>query len=220
VVNAAVPGYTLAQEAAIYKNKLEVLHPSTLVLVFYWNDLTDTEPGVLDDEGNLQAPGWTPQQPKCHPIVDGVMGWIPGKCWLDLHSAFYRAMKKIVVARTEQSNLQEQQTEYRQNAFGNDASDAQIQKYGAILTEFVRTLPRTMNLLFVIWPEKKLHIEGTQALREIAEKNDFRVLNLYEVFGNKAESLRWDTVHPNAETVEEAATVIKAALEQWELLPQ
>lgn len=219
VVNAAAPGYTLGQEAAIYKKKVEVLHPSTLILVFYWNDLTDTEPAVLDDEGNLQAPGWTPEQPKCHPIEDGAMGWIPGKCWLDLHSAFYRTMKKIIIARTEQSNLRQQEEQYRQNAFGDDATDAALQKYGDTLATFVKTLPRTTNMLFVIWPEKRLHLEGTEKLRAIAEKQDFHVLNLYEVFGNKAESLSWDTVHPSAKTVDEAASVVSAALEEWKLLP-
>ncbi|NOS67629.1 MAG: SGNH/GDSL hydrolase family protein [Candidatus Peribacteraceae bacterium] len=219
VVNASVPGYTLGQEIAIYKEKVEVLHPETLVLVFYWNDLTDTEPAVLDDDGNLQAPGWTPEQPKCHPIEDGILGWIPGSCWLDLHSAFYRTVKKIVIARTESRNLQEQQEEYRKNAFGDEVTEAALKKYAQTLAAFVQTLPRTTNLLFVIWPEKRLHLQSTQELREIAEAQDFRVLNLYEVFGNKAESLSWDTVHPNAKTVDEAAGVIKAALEEWKLLP-
>lgn len=220
IVNAAVPGYTLGQEAAIYREKIDVLHPSTLILVFYWNDLTDRDPAVLDDDGNLQAPGWTPEQPKCHPIEDGVMGWIPGSCWLDLHSAFYRAMKKVVIARTEHRNLEEQQEEYRRDAFGDGVTEAQLAAYERTLAAFVKTLPRTVNLLFVIWPEKRLHLEATQKLRVIAEEQDFRVLNLYEVFGNKAESLTWDTVHPSAATVEEAAGVIKAALERWELLPE
>ncbi len=219
VVNAAAPGYGIKQEAAMFKNDVAVLHPSTLIVVFHWNDLTDTEPSILDDEGNLHPPGWTPDQPQCHPIEDGTLGWIPGRCWLDLHSALYRTMKKVVIARTEQRNLHEQEEEYRQNAFGDTVTDVQLKAYEQSLDTFVRTLPRSMNLLFVIWPEKRLHLESTQTLRAIAERQDFRVLNLYEVFGNKAESLSWDTVHPSAKTVEEAAGVIKAALVEWDLLP-
>lgn len=218
VVNAAAPGYGLSQEAAMYKNSVEVLHPSSLILVFHWNDLTDTEPSVLDDEGNLHPPGWTPDQIQCHPVEDGMMELIPGRCWLDLHSALYRTLKKVVAARTEQNNLHRQEEEYRQNAFGDEVTDAQLRTYERTLAAFVRTLPRSMNMLFVIWPEKRLHIESAQKLREIAERLDFRVLNLYEVFGNKAESLSWDTVHPSAKTVEEAAGVIKAALGEWKLL--
>ncbi len=219
IVNAAAPGYGLSQEAAMYKDNVDVLHPETLILVFHWNDLTETEPNVLDDDGNLHPPGWTPDQPRCSPLNDGLMRWIPGRCWLDLHSALYRTMKKVVIARTEQANLHRQEEENRQNAFGDEVTDAQLQKYEQTLTEFVKTLPRSINLLFVIWPEKRLHLESAQKLRLIAEKQDFHVLNLYEVFGNKAETLSWDTVHPSAKTVDEAASVIKAGLEEWKLLP-
>lgn len=220
VVSAAAPGYTLGQEAAIYKEKVAQLHPDTVVLVFYWNDLKDMEPAVLDDEGNLQSAGWAPGQPTCHPIETGILGWIPGKCWLDLHSAFYRTIKKVISARTEQSNLAQQETEYRENAFGDWVTQDQLHKYGETLSAFVNTLPKTTKLLFVIWPEKQLHLESGQQLRKIAEQNEFDVLNLYEVFGNTPQSLSWDTVHPSAATVEQAAGIIKSALEGWKLLPQ
>ncbi len=219
VVSGAAPGYTLGQEAAVYRKKIEPLHPDTLVLVFYWNDLSDTETALLDDEGNLQPPGWTPSEPRCHPLDTGPLGHLPGRCWLDLHSAFYRTIKKVIIARTELGNLKAQETEYRQNAFGDEVTDEQLQKYEQTLSSFVKTLPRSLHMLFVIWPEKHLHLESGQKLRAIAEKHDFHVLNLYEVFGNKPESLSWDTVHPNAKTVEEAAGVIRAALEEWKLLP-
>ena len=219
IVNAAAPGYGLSQEAAMYKDNVNVLHPETLILVFHWNDLTETEPNVLDDDGNLHPPGWTPDQPRCSPIEDGLMAFIPGRCWLDLHSALYRTMKKVIMARTEQRNLHLQEVENRQNAFGDEVTDAQLQKYEQTLTAFVKSLPRSMNLLFVIWPEKRLHLESAQKLRTIVEKQDFHVLNLYDVFGNKAETLSWDTVHPSAQTVDEAAGVIKAALVEWKLLP-
>lgn len=219
LVAGAAPGYTLGQEAALYKAKLAQLHPSTLVLVFYWNDLTHTAPAVLDDEGNLQAPGWTPGQRTCHPIEDGILGALPGRCWLDLHSAFYRTVKKVVSMRTEQGNLAEQKEEIRKNAFNDPATEEQLNAYGKTLAEFAKTLPKTMGRLFVIWPDKQLHLLSTPTLREIAEKQGFEVLNLYEVFGNKPESLSWDTVHPSPKTVEEAAGVIKAGLKEWQLLP-
>lgn len=99
------------------------------------------------------------------------------------------------------------------------ATDEQLDAYGKTLATFVKTLPRGMPRLFVIWPDKQLHLLSTPYLRDIAEIQGFEVINLYEVFGNKAESLSWDTVHPSAKTVEEAAGVIKAGLDQWELLP-
>lgn len=220
VVTAAVPGFSLGQEAALFKNNVAVLHPSTLILQFHWNDLTDNPPDVLDDDGNLRAAGWTSDTPRCNPIMTGILSLVPGKCWLDLHSAFYRTVKKAVMVQTEQKNLHDQETEYRQNAFGDDVTDEQLAHYGNTLGAFAATLPRTLKKLFVIWPEKRLHLEATQELRDIAERRGFRVLNLYEVFGNKAESLSWDTVHPSATTAEEAATVIAAALREWNLLPQ
>ncbi len=219
IVTGAAPGYTLGQEAALYKSKIAQLHPETLVLVFYWNDLTESEPAVLDSDGNLQAPGWTPGQPTCHPIETGILGKLPGRCWLDLHSAFYRTVKKVISMKTEQGNLATQEIENRKNAFGEDITDDDLQQYGETLAAFVKTLPRSLKMLFVIWPEKQLHLQSTQKLRAIAEKQNFRVLNLYEVFGNRPESLSWDTVHPSAKTLSEAADVIGAALEEWKLLP-
>lgn len=219
VVTAAAPGYTLGQQAALYEEKVSLLHPKTIILVFYWNDLTDLEPAVLDDDGNLQAPDWKPGTPTCHPIEEGLLGMLPGRCWLDLHSAFYRTVKKVIVARTEKENLAEQQEQYRENAFAEKPSEGHIGRYAGIFERFANGLPKDTKKLFVIWPEKRLHLDETPLLRTIAEREGFSVLNLYEVFGNKAESLEWDTVHPSAKTVQEAAGIVKAALQEWELLP-
>lgn len=214
VVNAAAPGYTLAQEAAMYEHKVEMLHPEILLLIFYWNDLTVTQAAVLDAAGNLQAPG-SSTEVLCHPIAEGIMGLIPGRCWLDLHSAFYRTIKKAAVARREKGNLRQQEMEYRANALDDYVTDEQLQAYEKQFSKFARKLPKNLKKLFVIWPEKHLHVMSAPALRATAEKNGFAVLNLYEVFGNTPESLSWDTVHPSAKTTETAAVIIASALEEF-----
>jgi hypothetical protein len=46
----------------------------------------------------------------------------------------------------------------------------------------------------------------------MAESHGFTVINLYDTFGNEAETLSWDTVHPSAKTIEKAAEVIFQSL--------
>ncbi len=220
VVTAAAPGYGLGQESVFFREKVLPLHPGTLILEFHWNDLTSQPPDILDDEGNLHAHDWKPGDRPCNPLKTGILSWIPGGCWLDLHSAFYRTIKKVVTARTEQRNAAEQVTNLAKNAFGDEVTDEQLAAYGKQLEDFAATLPPELKKLFVIWPERPLHLLTTTKLRAMAEKNGFRVINLYEVFGNRAETLTWDTVHPSAKTADEAAGVIRGALEEWALLPE
>ncbi len=220
VVTAASPGYNLGQESAFYSEKVAQLHPATLILQFHWNDLTMQLPDVLDDEGNLHAHDWKPGDPNCNPIATGILAYIPGSCWLDLHSALYRTIKKVISARTEQGNAAAQVGELTKNAFGDYVTDAQLNAYEGQLQSFAKTLPKDLNTLFIIWPERPLHLLSTPKLMAMAEKQGFHALNLYEVFGNRAESLSWDTVHPSAKTADEAAGVIRGALEQWKLLPE
>lgn len=219
VITAAAPGYQLIQEAALFKNKVEELHPDVLVLEFYWNDLTENLPDVLDDEGNMRAAGWKPGDRQCNPAITGVLSYIPGKCWLDLHSGLYRTIKKVASNRTEQQNAAQQVKDLTRTALNDTASPELLKKYERELTEFSRSLPVTMKKLFVIWPERPLHLLSTPVLRAMAERNGFEVLNLYEVFGNRGESLSWDTTHPSPKMADEAAAVIKSALEGLELLP-
>ena len=99
-LNAGVPSYNLVQEAATYTQKIAPLNPAGLILVFYWNDLHDLEPAVLADDGNLREKGQEGPSFHCAPIIEGIMGWIPGKCWLDTHSSIYRVLKKLIIAKT------------------------------------------------------------------------------------------------------------------------
>lgn len=218
ILNTAVPGYGLGQEIATYKISIAPLHPTTVILIFHWNDLEYQEPASLDTNGNLVPRGTPFMGHTCRPIEAGMLGKIPGRCWLDLHSAFYRVIKKIVSRRTEQRNLASQEIAYRASGFTESVKDEELEEYRKTLQAFARTLPRALPRLFVIWPEKELHLIARQKLEAIAVAQGFRVLDLYEVFGNTPQTLSWDTVHPNAETAADAAQVIADALIFYSML--
>ncbi|MBI3619164.1 SGNH/GDSL hydrolase family protein [Candidatus Peregrinibacteria bacterium] len=220
VLNSGVPGYNLRQETATYAQKIAKLHPSTLVIIFYFNDLRDLVPGVIDARGNIVPRGSKDLEgpPVCHPIETGILSFIPGKCWLDLHSAFYRAVRKFVSAREEQHNLQQQEVAFRQDVFSDTTKPENFQSYAKTLDRLVALLPRHLPRLFVLWPEKELHFPFRPKVRALAEAHGFRVLDLYEVFGNQAETLGWDTVHPSAKTTGEAAAIIADMLKHEKLI--
>lgn len=220
VLNTAVPGYGLGQEVATYHGSVAPLHPIAVILIFHWNDLEYQEPATLDASGNLVPRGTLFQGHTCRPIEEGVLGKIPGRCWLDLHSAFYRVVKKIVSRRTEQKNLASQETTYRAAGFTESVKEEELEEYRKTLQAFARTLPRFLPRLFVIWPEKELHLRARPKLEAIAKAAGFHVLDLYEVFGNTPRTLSWDTVHPNAETTADAAAVIADALMFYKVLPK
>lgn len=221
VMTEAAPGYTLNQERRIFAEKSEKLRADALVLVFFWNDLTDdSAPPVLAADGNLHEPGWVETKTECHPIEDGIMGYIPGRCWLDLHSAFYRTMKKIIVRRTEQQNMHAQMQESKENPDIDPITDAQIARYGKELQEFAASLPPSLPRLFVIWPEKTLHNRTVPKLEAVAKNSGFKTLNLYENFRNEMETLSWDTVHPSAASTAMAAQLMADMLKKGNLLPR
>ncbi|TSC59227.1 MAG: hypothetical protein Greene041619_63 [Candidatus Peregrinibacteria bacterium Greene0416_19] len=213
VLNAGVPGYTLSQEVSAYDTKIRSLDPAALIIVFYWNDLHDMDPGVVDDEGNLRPAGWQREPRRCNPIETGILGLVPGRCWLDLHSAFYRTVKKLVSARTERSNLRAQQKEFKEHPEQESVRPENIDRYARTLSAFASALPASMPKLFVIWPDKELHAPTRPKLRSIAGKAGFTVIDLYDTFGNEVETLSWDTVHPSVTTIEKAAVVIKHELD-------
>jgi lysophospholipase L1-like esterase len=219
VLNTGVPGYTLGQELATYKEKVKKMNPSALVLIFYWNDLNDMRPGKLDTEGNIRGPDWKESGIRCNPITTGILGLVPGKCWLDTHSAFYRTVKKFISARTEHKNLKEQEVAAKKTAFTENIPEERFEAYKTQLHALSQELPPGMPRLFVMWPEKELHFIMRSRLKAAAEAEGFRVMDLYQVFGNRAETLSWDTVHPSSGTLAEAATVIVAAMQEWKLLP-
>ncbi len=219
VLNAAVPGYNLLQETATYEYKVARLKPSALIIVFNWNDLENIEPAVLSADGNLRLPSQSSQSVTCNPIEEGLLGMIPGRCWLDLHSALYRAVKKVVSRRTEQGNLAVQIEENKASPFREAVEPARLQLYASNLKRLTEALRPGMPRLFVIWPDKNLHFTYRPQLKKIAEAEGYRVLDLHEVFGNQAASLPWDTSHPSAETVDQAAAVVAAVMQEWNLLP-
>ncbi|MBI3332458.1 SGNH/GDSL hydrolase family protein [Candidatus Peregrinibacteria bacterium] len=221
VLNTASPGYNLIQQTAVYREKVKKFDPKAAVLIFHFNDVEEVgmELARLDPDGILRSQGWKPTDTACDPTETGILGKIPGRCWLDLHSAFYKAMKKYVNARQGQRDLAAQEQTAKTNAFSENISDDNLNRYGEQLGKLRSQFPEGLPRLFVIWPERHLHFLARPKLKEIARSNGFKVLDLYEVFGNEAETLGWDTVHPSAETAAKGAEVIKAALDHYQMLP-
>jgi len=213
-LNAGMPGYEIEQEAALYQTKIAPLNPSVLILVFYFNDLNWHKPAVLDDQGNLRPPDWIPENdPVCDPIEEGILGILPAKCWLDQHSAFYVAVKKFVTMRQGQKDLREQREEARKPGAEDPITQEQLDRYEEELRRFASSLDE-LPRLFVIWPDKLLHSESRPKIIEIAKQNGFEVRDLYELFGNEARTLSWDTVHPHPQTIMEAAEFLRNKVEE------
>ncbi len=218
VLNAAVPGYNALQETATYERKIRPLGPKALVLVFYWNDIVNMENALLAPSGNLILPG-EPEEIKCNPVNEGILGLIPGRCWLDLHSAFYRGVKKFVSARTQRARQAEETRALKETPSAEEAPPGNVDAYARIFVRLTRDLPADLPRLFVIWPDKALHATYRPRLRAMAETGGFAVLDLYDVFGNEAKTLSWDTVHPAADTVATAAKAIAKKINTWNLVP-
>ncbi|KKW38870.1 MAG: hypothetical protein UY87_C0060G0005 [Candidatus Peribacteria bacterium GW2011_GWC2_54_8] len=205
-LNTAAPGYHLGMQTALYQTKLRDLDPAMVMLVFHYNDF-DVQTGWLDETGIIRAPDWVPTDPECSPVTEGMLKYMPGKCWLDLHSAFYKAVKKVVNMRVAQEALEETR-EMEVLAPREEVTDMQMQLYFVQLKRISAMLPEGMPRVFVLWPDRFLHSTTKPKLIAEAEKNGFLVIDLYETFGNNVEVLGWDTVHPSAKAVEEAAEVI------------
>ena len=220
ILNAGVSGYNLIQQTATYREKIQKFNPEALVLIFHFNDVEEINMGLakLDGQGILRSEGWKSTEEECHPITIGVLGLLPGTCWLDRHSAFYIVLKKFVNARHGKKELVRQEDAAQSNAFTENISDEALEQYDVALQKLTTLLPKNLPKLFVIWPERHLHMIARPKLKALLTQHDFIVLDLYEVFGNRAPTLGWDTVHPNAETTERAAEVIGAALEQYQFI--
>ena len=85
-----------------------------------------------------------------------------------------------------------------------------LDDYASELQKLARIIPT--NRTFIIWPDNFLHTETRPELIQIAERNGFTVIDLYELFGNQVETLSWDTVHPSPKSIEDAAQYIHAQL--------
>jgi hypothetical protein len=212
VLNTAAPGYHLGMQKAVYETKLQQLDPVMLMLVFHYNDF-EPQTGWLDDTGIIRAPDWTPTDPECSPVTQGLLGLLPGKCWLDLHSAFYKATKKVVNMRYAKEALTESREEEVQEQPEDTITDAQMRRYLSQLDALIAVLPQDMPKVFAIWPDRFLHTQSRATLTAAVEQRGFYVIDLYSAFGNEVEILGWDTVHPSANAVREAAAVIANELQ-------
>ncbi|MCF7844974.1 MAG: SGNH/GDSL hydrolase family protein [Kiritimatiellales bacterium] len=213
ILNTAVPGYNLEQETGVLRQKVEKLDPDLIVLVFYFNDL-EGEVGILATDGTLRSQNWDPTQRDCSPIEHGILGYLPGKCWLDEHSAFYKAFKKVIDLRAGKERKAVQQAESTEKPEEDKVTEEQLVRYTQQLNGFISHVPASTPKLFVIWPDQYLHEPTRPRLKQIAEERGFQVLDLYEIFSNEVETLSWDTVHPSPAALEEAAEVIVEAIRQ------
>ncbi|MBM3230727.1 hypothetical protein FJZ28_00180 [Candidatus Peregrinibacteria bacterium] len=204
VINAAVPGYSLTMEVAAYETKIAEMNPDAVVIVFFWNDLDGFLPGKLDEMGILRSHDWQPGQDDCMPITEGILSIIPRQCWLNSHSALYKAMKKIINLRQSKTKQKVDRTPVV--AEQETVNAKHLEEYGRILRSFSRILPE--RRFFVIWPDNNMHTATRPSLREAAEANGFTVIDLYDLFGNTVETLPWDTVHPSPESIRKSAEYI------------
>lgn len=217
VINAGVPGYDLEQETATYEYKIAPLRPELLILVFYFNDFIDSGRSWVDEDGILRPEGWTPEQRECQPIEGGLMGLIPGKCWLDLHSAFYLAVKKTINLRTSIKEADEDREKAKESQSEDPVKENDLRIYASDLQKLASLLPADLPRLFVVWPDRYFHADSIPKLTKIAEDRGFTVMDLYEVIGNDAEVLSWDYTHPAPSTLLKAAKSISEVIrrEEW-----
>src|SRR3989344_4073292 len=110
IQNAGVPGYNIRQEAALYGEKIAPLSPEALVLIFYWHD-DDLRTSFLAEDNVLRPEGWQRTERMCQPITRGIFAFIPGQCFLDQQSAFFRGLIEFVNTRSafrERDRLREE----------------------------------------------------------------------------------------------------------------
>jgi lysophospholipase L1-like esterase len=209
-LNAGVPGYHLGQETALYKEKIAPINPEAVILIFYPNDMGGTT-GWLDRDNVLRAADDDPSDRpalRCNPPETGILSMIPGKCWLDHHSAMYVAVKKFVSMRTGNEILLEDQQRSREMPEEDSIASKHIRMYERQLKALASELSPTIKRIFAIWPDREVHTISRPKIRALAEKYGFTVIDLYDTFGNEAKTLSWDTVHPHPATIEKAAEVI------------
>jgi|TARA_B100001971_G_C18229902_1_gene563180 lysophospholipase L1-like esterase len=206
LINTAVPGYNLEQETDILRKKIVPIDPEIIVLVFYFNDLGGTA-GFMDDQGILRPKGWDPSQETCKPITNGIMNYLPGKCWLAERSAFYKAFKKVYDLQAGKKRKKAEQKSSVENPEEDSVEQNELTQYSIQLEKFSKLIPLDRKY-FVIWPDQELHEPTRPRLKKIAEAYEFEVIDLYETFGNQVPTLSLDTVHPNPEALERAAGVI------------
>jgi hypothetical protein len=90
-------------------------------------------------------------------------------------------------------------------------TEEKLSQYSAELSELTSLLPEDFPRLFVLFPDAERHEYSRPILRTIAENHGFEVLDLFDHLGNTYETLRWDYVHPSAQTLQKAAGIIAEA---------
>lgn len=193
--NAAVPGYQLQQQRALYEDYVTEVNHDSVMLVFYWNDLDGFAPGKLDDDGILRSSEWKPSDDQ--------------RSWLEKHSAFYIAFKKLISLKSSkqhQQQIRKMLTGAKKDPVDTELLDAYIED----LKSFATILPQEKT--FVIWPDNYLHEETRATLINGAMQAGFTVIDLYDLFGNNVPTLLWDTVHPHPDALKKAAEYIQEQL--------
>lgn len=209
VLNAGVCGYNIEQETEQYRTLIAPLAPAVVVLIFNHNDVDDAM--RLDGEGYFVPRSFTGTLSYAERL-DALLHRpgtlpIPFKTFLQTKSALFnllvRASKNIRARPT--GSLSEEPT-----------TAGRLERYHASLARLTAMLgdrPR----LFVIWPEAPLHLQSRAILTRMAEEQGWRVLDLYEIYGNSYPSLGWDG-HPNAATNRHTAGIITDALKSWNMI--
>lgn len=215
ILNAGTPGYNIRQEAALYREKIQPLNPAAIIVVFYWNDF-DLSPSFLDTNGVLRPEGWKGDAHECQPIERGILGLIPGRCFLDTKSALYKVVKEYLNTRTA-IRERDVQREAEIKSPEDPVTQDDLRNYEREFDTLAAVLPKEMPKLFVIWPDSLTHEASRQILRQIAKRRGFAILDLYETFGNTMKTLSWDYIHPHPHTLAEAAEEIHNVL--FPLLP-
>ncbi len=210
VLNTAVNGYNIEQEALVFRERVAPLRPALVIVQFVFNDMDPK--GYFDDDGFIRVGPLTPDEERSQNRAaitrPGLLNF-PGKVLLQEHSAIFRFVERHTKwlpfrRRTPQ-------------IFNDPLTPAQWAYYEKWLAVLSESSPQSKKL-FVIWPEQALHLETRAVITRIAEAQRFAVLDLYSVFGNGYKTLLWD-YHPNAATHRRAAELIAQAIDHFDLLP-
>ncbi len=210
VLNTAVNGYNIEQEALVFRERVAPLRPALVIVQFVFNDMDPK--GYFDMDGFIRVGKLTEEENlrrNREAITRPGLINFPGKVFFQEHSAIF--------------NFVERHTKwlpFRRRTpliFEDPITSEQLAFYEKWLSVLVQASPQSKKL-FVIWPEQNLHLESRAVLTRMAKAQGFSVLDLYDVFGDGYKTLLWD-YHPNAATQRRAAELITQAIDPFNLLP-
>ncbi len=218
VINAGVPGYDIAAEAALFESVAPALSPREVLLGVSLNDIGEAP--------RLNAHGVLTQRP----VVES-----PG--WLARHSEFYLALAWGWRAWRNGSLLRPRASDAEEKRFW-EALDAFVERehrafYAAPNVEVwrrvrrsltrVRNTARSMNLplMIIVFPEAYQfaappYRDPQQRWLELAAELGIRAIDLWPAFSTAMDegsgSLFSDNQHPNAAGLAVAARVVAREL--------